>query len=118
MSTKLETNNRDKYLVSLLHSLGISSNLNGYEYIKVAIALRLDHHNKSTVGIYREIANIYEVRPSNVERAIRYAVETGFIRGNHELIESLFGYSFDESKGKATNSEFIATIAEHIRMET
>ena len=104
--------------MSLLHGLGISSNLSGYKYIKEAVLLSLHHPKKSTVELYREIAHIFDTRPGNVERSIRYAIEVGFCKGNQELIESLFGYSFDENKGKATNSEFIATIVERIQMET
>lgn len=118
MSTIVKTNDKGKYLVSLLHGLGISSNLIGYKYIKQAIVLSLEHPKKSTVELYREIADIYDTRPSSVERSIRYAVETGFSKGDQELIESLFGYSVDENKGKATNSEFIATIVERIQLET
>lgn len=118
MHIAVKANNIDKYLVSLLHELGMSSSLNGYKYIKEAVLICLDDPKQSTVELYRTIADIFGTKPANVERGIRYAIEIGFSKGSQCLIESLFGYTIDENKGKTTNSEFIATLVERIQLDT
>lgn len=107
-------------ITSLLHSLGIPSHIKGYSYIRDSIDLM--YNNPSMIGaitkeLYPEIADRYETTSSRVERAIRHAIEVSWSRGDYDLMESLFGHSVDYDRAKPTNSEFIATIADKLRLE-
>lgn len=107
-------------ITSLLHSLGIPSHIKGYSYIRDSIDLM--YNNPSMIGaitkeLYPEIADRYETTSSRVEGAIRHAIEVSWSRGDYDLMESLFGHSVDYDRAKPTNSEFIATIADKLRLE-
>lgn len=121
-SDKLIVNNKDlkQAITTLLHSLGIPSHIKGYLYIRDGVDLMFN--NPSMIGaitkeLYPEIASKYETTSSRVERAIRHAIEVSWSRGDYDLMESLFGHSVDYDKAKPTNSEFIATIADKLRLE-
>lgn len=105
---------------SLLHSLGVPSHIKGYEYIREGIGLM--YSNPTIIGaitkeLYPEIASKYNTTSSRVERAIRHAIEISWNRGDYDLMEEVFGHSVDFDKAKPTNSEFIATIADKLRIE-
>lgn len=107
-------------ITKLLHELGVPSHIKGYLYIKEGINLIFSNPlmaNAITKELYPSIAKKYETTNSRVERAIRHAIEVSWNRGNWELMEEIFGYSVDIDKAKATNSEFIVTLADKLRLE-
>ena len=114
-----DNNDVKQELSKLLHELGIPSNIKGYEYLRDAI---INIYNSKKVtgitkGLYPEIANKYDTSPSKVERAIRHAIEISSNRGNLDLMDEIFGHSVDIEKAKPTNSEFIVTIADKLKLE-
>ncbi len=105
---------------NLLHSLGVPSHIKGYEYIREGIGLL--YNKPSILGaitkeMYPEIAVKYNTTSSRVERAIRHAIEISWSRGDYDLMEDLFGNSVDVDRSKPTNSEFIATLADKLRLQ-
>ena len=107
-------------ITSLLHSLGIPSHIKGYNYIRDSIDLMYNHPSMIgaiTKELYPEIANRYDTTASRVERAIRHAIEVSWNRGDYDVMESLFGNSVDYDRAKPTNSEFIATLADKLRLD-
>lgn len=107
-------------ITKTLHSLGMPSHIKGYSYIREAITLL--YENPDLIGgitkiLYPEIAKTFDSTPSRVERAIRHAIEVSWNRGNWELMEEIFGHSVDIDKAKPTNSEFIVTISDKLRLE-
>lgn len=104
---------------SLLHDLGIPSHVRGYKYIREGIMLLYTSRevvNLVTKDIYPEIANRYNTTSSRVERAIRHAIEISWIRGDLKIMEDIFGNSIDFERSKPTNSEFLTTIADRIKL--
>ncbi len=104
----------------MLHSLGIPSHIKGYQYIRESIMLI--YHNPYIIGgitkeLYPEVAGKYRTTSSRVERAIRHAIEVSWNRGDYEYMEELFGHSVDYDRAKPTNSEFIATVADKLRLD-
>ena len=121
-NNKLTVKDKDlkQAITSLLHSLGIPSHIKGYLYIRDSIDLM--YNNPSMIGaitkeLYPEIALKYETTSSRVERAIRHAIEVSWNRGDYDVMESLFGNSVDYDRAKPTNSEFIATLADKLRID-
>ena len=107
-------------ITKLLHELGVPSHIKGYTFIREGINLIYNDPsiaNAITKELYPVIAKKYETTPSRVERAIRHAIEVSWNRANWELMEEIFGYSVDIDKAKATNSEFIVTLADKLRLE-
>ena len=109
------------YISTLLHSLGVPSHIKGYEYIREGIGLM--YNKPSMLGaitkeMYPAIAVKFNTTSSRVERAIRHAIEISWTRGDYDLMEDIFGHSVDYDKAKPTNSEFIATLADKIRLES
>ncbi|MBQ3474739.1 MAG: sporulation transcription factor Spo0A [Bacilli bacterium] len=107
-------------LTKLLHELGVPSHIKGYEYIREGIMLL--YNDPSIIGgitkeLYPEIAEKYNTSVSRVERAIRHAIEVSWNRGNLDLMEEVFGHSVDYDKAKPTNSEFIVTVADKLKLE-
>ena len=107
-------------ITKILHQLGIPSHIKGYQYIREAISLV--YTNPSLIGgitkeLYPEIGQKYKTSVSRVERAIRHAIEVSWNRGDWGLMEDIFGHSVDIDKAKPTNSEFIVTIADKLRLE-
>ncbi len=117
----LQNNNDLKIsLTKLLHELGMPSHIKGYEYIREGIMLL--YNDPSIIGgitkeLYPEIAEKYNTSVSRVERAIRHAIEVSWNRGNLDLMEEVFGHSVDYDKAKPTNSEFIVTVADKLKLE-
>lgn len=102
-----------------LIQLGIPAHLSGFDYLRTAIILTMCDKNilrKITKELYPAVSEVYSTTPSRVERAIRHAIEVGFSRGDLDLIENYFGNITDSSKEKATNGEFIATVADRLSM--
>ena len=107
-------------VTKLLHELGVPSHIKGYQYIREGILLL--YNNPNIVGgitkeLYPEIACRFDTSVSRVERAIRHAIEVSWNRGNLELMEEVFGHSVDYDKAKPTNSEFIVTVADKLKLE-
>lgn len=107
-------------ITKILHDLGVPSHIKGYQYIKEGIMLI--YENPSMIGgitkeLYPEIANKYNTTVSRVERAIRHAIEIAWVRGNVDAISDIFSYTISYNKSKPTNSEFIAMIADRLRLE-
>ena len=111
----------ERQISKILHSLGVPSHIKGYIYIRESI--KLMYESSDLIGgitkeIYPEIAKKYDSTISRVERAIRHAIEISWNRGDYEVMEEIFGHSVDFDRAKPTNSEFIATIADHLRLTT
>ena len=103
-----------------IHSVGVPANIKGYQYLRDAIIMSIKDTeliNAVTKQLYPRVANRHNTSPSRVERAIRHAIEVACIRGNEEELYKLFGYTVSNNKGKPTNSEFIAMIADKLRLE-
>lgn len=116
----LYKNNLNVSITKILHQLGIPSHIKGYQYIREGITLvykRPEIVGGITKELYPEIARKFDSTVSRVERAIRHAIEVSWNRGNWELMEDIFGHSVDIDKAKPTNSEFIVTIADKLRLE-
>ena len=104
----------------MLHNLGIPSHIKGYQFLRDAVCLVFE--NPEMIGgitkeLYPELASKYDTTVSRVERAIRHAVEVSWNRGDLKLMETIFGHSVDIDKAKPTNSEFIVTIADKLRLD-
>ncbi len=103
-----------------IHSVGVPANIKGYQYLRDAIIMSIKDTeliNAVTKQLYPKVATRHNTSPSRVERAIRHAIEVACIRGNEEELYKLFGYTVSNNKGKPTNSEFIAMIADRLRLE-
>lgn len=107
-------------VTDIMHEIGVPAHIKGYQYLRDAIMMvvkDLDIINSITKQLYPSIARLYNTTPSRVERAIRHAIEVAWSRGQVEAIDSLFGYTVSVGKGKPTNSEFIAMVADKLRLE-
>lgn len=107
-------------VTEILHDIGVPAHIRGYHYMREAIMLAVkdsDVLNYITKELYPTIAKKCNTTPSRVERAIRHAIEVAWSRGQVDAIDSLFGYTVSNHKGKPTNSEFIALIADNLRLE-
>lgn len=117
---KKDQKNLEALVTNVIHEVGVPAHIKGYQYLREAIMMvvnNIDIINQITKQLYPEIANKYETTPSRVERAIRHAIEVAWTRGQAETVESIFGYTISAAKGKPTNSEFIAMIADKLRLE-
>ena len=107
-------------ITGILHEIGVPAHIRGYHYMREAIMMAvddLDILNYITKELYPTIAKKCNTTPSRVERAIRHAIEVAWSRGKVEIIDSMFGYTISNQKGKPTNSEFIALISDRLRLE-
>ena len=107
-------------VTNMIHMVGVPANIKGYQYLRDAIMLAIcenDLISAVTKQLYPRVAANYNTSASRVERAIRHAIEVACTRGNEEALYSLFGYTVSNAKGKPTNSEFIAMIADKLRLE-
>jgi len=107
-------------ITGILHEIGVPAHIRGYHYMREAIMMAVDDMeilNYITKELYPTIAKKCNTTPSRVERAIRHAIEVAWSRGKVEVIDSMFGYTINNNKGKPTNSEFIALIADRMRLE-
>lgn len=107
-------------VTNILHEIGVPAHIRGYHYMREAIMMAvndIDVLNYITKELYPSIAKKYNTTPSRVERAIRHAIEVAWSRGKVDAIDKIFGYTVNTHKGKPTNSEFIALIADRLRLE-
>ena len=107
-------------VTDMLHDIGIPAHIKGYQYLRTAIMMAVEYMdmlNCITKVLYPTIAKNFQTTSSRVERAIRHAIEVAWSRGQIDILDSLFGYTVSNGKGKPTNSEFIALIADKIRLE-
>ena len=112
--------NLEALVTNVIHEVGVPAHIKGYQYLREAIMMvvnDIDVINQITKSLYPKIASKYNTTPSRVERAIRHAIEVAWGRGEQKAVESIFGYTISASKGKPTNSEFIAMIADKLRLE-
>ena len=102
-------------VTDIIHEIGVPAHIKGYQYLREAIILTIkdmDMINAVTKVLYPEVAKKFNTTPSRVERAIRHAIEVALDRGDIEVLQKFFGYTVSNIKGKPTNSEFIAMIAD------
>ena len=119
-SINLYYNNLQISITKMLHELGMPSHIKGYQYIREGISMVYDKPEMVggiTKELYPDIATKFDTTVSRVERAIRHAIEVSWNRGNWDFMEEVFGHSVDIDKAKPTNSEFIVTIADKLRLE-
>ncbi len=112
--------NLEVEVTNIMHEIGVPAHIKGYQYLRDAIMMvvkNLDIINSITKQLYPSIAREYNTTPSRVERAIRHAIEVAWSRGQMDAIDTLFGYTVSIGKGKPTNSEFIAMVADKLRLE-
>ena len=106
-------------VTDMIHQLGVPAHIKGYHYLRTAILYSIEDKTlleSVTKLLYPTVASIYDTTSSRVERAIRHAIEIAWDRGNVDTLNSFFGYTVDTSKGKPTNSEFIALITDKLRL--
>ena len=115
-----EVNALQRQVTEVIHEVGVPAHIKGYQYVREAIIIAVQDMeviNAVTKVLYPEVAKRYNTTPSRVERAVRHAIEVAWDRGDLETLQSYFGYTVSNTKGKPTNSEFIAMIADKIRLE-
>lgn len=118
----MQTKGQDLEIIvtNMIHEIGVPAHIKGYQYLRDSITMAvndMDILNSITKQLYPSIATLHKTTPSRVERAIRHAIEVAWSRGKMDTIDELFGYTVSAGKGKPTNSEFIALIADKIRLE-
>ena len=107
-------------MTNMIHEIGIPAHIKGYHYLRDSIMMAvedMDVLNAITKILYPTVAKRYQTTSSRVERAIRHAIEVAWNRGKLDILDELFGYTVSHGKGKPTNSEFIALVADTIRLE-
>lgn len=117
--TPAKVRDLEKDVTDMIHEIGVPAHIKGYQYLREAIMMSVEDIemlNSITKILYPTIAKKFSTTPSRVERAIRHAIEVAWSRGKMETLEALFGYTINTGKGKPTNSEFIALIADKIRL--
>ena len=118
--TEKKEDNLEALVTNLIHEVGVPAHIKGYQYLREAIIMvvnDIDVINQITKSLYPKIAAKFNTTPSRVERAIRHAIEVAWGRGQQDVVENIFGYTISAAKGKPTNSEFIAIIADKLRLE-
>ena len=107
-------------VTKIIHQIGVPAHIKGYQYLRTAILLTIRDSeviNSVTKILYPTVAKKYQTTTSRVERAIRHAIEVAWDRGDVETLNSYFGYTIQNDRGKPTNSEFIAMIADNLRLK-
>ncbi len=118
--SKQPAHDLEQDVTNMIHEIGVPAHIKGYQYLREAIMMSVEDPamiSSITKILYPTIAKKYQTTPSRVERAIRHAIEVAWSRGRMETLDSLFGYTVNTGKGKPTNSEFIALIADRIRLD-
>ncbi len=106
-------------VTKVIHQIGVPAHIKGYQYLRTAIMMTIDDNdiiNSVTKILYPSVAKKYQTTSSRVERAIRHAIEVAWDRGDIDTLNSYFGYTIQNNRGKPTNSEFIAMIADNLRL--
>ena len=119
-NTKNKEDNLEALVTNIIHEVGVPAHIKGYQYLRDGIIMVIEDINvlnQITKQLYPDLAKKHKTTPSRVERAIRHAIEVAWTRGQIETVESIFGYTVNANKGKPTNSEFIAMIADKLRLE-
>lgn len=117
--TPVRVKNMDVDVTNIIHEMGVPAHIKGYQYLRDAILMVIEEVNllgAVTKELYPMIAQKYITTPSRVERAIRHAIELAWDRGNVEMMNRFFGYTINLERGKPTNSEFIAMVADKLRI--
>lgn len=112
--------NLEMDVTNIIHEIGVPAHIKGYQYLRDGIMMvvnNIEVINQITKQLYPDLAKKYKTTPSRVERAIRHAIEVAWNRGQIETVENIFGYTVNSNKGKPTNSEFIAMIADKLRLD-
>ena len=107
-------------VTKIIHQIGVPAHIKGYQYLRCAILMTIEDNdiiNSVTKVLYPTVAKKYQTTTSRVERAIRHAIEVAWDRGDIDTLNSYFGYTIQNSRGKPTNSEFIAMIADNLRLK-
>ncbi len=112
--------NIETMVTSIIHEIGVPAHIKGYQYLREAILIAVNDMeviNAITKVLYPQVAKTFSTTPSRVERAIRHAIEVAWDRGDLETLNKFFGYTVSNTKGKPTNSEFIALIADRLQLQ-
>ena len=120
VKTDAKSYDLETIVTDFIHELGVPAHIKGYQYIRSAIMMvveNMDLLNFITKQLYPDIAKAYNTTASRVERAIRHSIEVAWSRGKPETMNDIFGYTIHTGKGKPTNSEFIAMVADRIRLQ-
>ncbi len=110
----------ESMVTSVIHEIGVPAHIKGYQYLREAIILAvkdMDVINAITKVLYPQVAKTFATTPSRVERAIRHAIEVAWDRGDLETLQKFFGFTVSNTKGKPTNSEFIALFADKLQLQ-
>ena len=115
-----ESADMESRVTKIIHQIGVPAHIKGYQYLRTAILMTMENNeiiNSVTKVLYPTVAKKYGTTTSRVERAIRHAIEVAWDRGDVDTLNSYFGYTIQNSRGKPTNSEFIAMIADNLRLK-
>ena len=115
-----DANSIETMVTSIIHEIGVPAHIKGYQYLREAIIIAvgdMDVINAITKVLYPQVAKTFQTTPSRVERAIRHAIEVAWDRGDLDTLQRFFGYTVSNTKGKPTNSEFIALIADKLQLQ-
>ena len=110
----------EKHVTDIMLEIGVPAHLKGYHYLRAAIIMSgkdMEVASSVTKLLYPEVAKHYKTTDQKVERAIRNAIEVSWVRGNTETFEEMFGYSASTGKSRPTNSEYIARVADKVRLD-
>ena len=120
MDESKKEENLEALVTNIIHEVGVPAHIKGYQYLRDSIKMAvtdMDILNSITKQLYPTIAKMHKTTPSRVERAIRHAIEVAWDRGDLETLQKYFGYTVSNAKGKPTNSEFIAMIADSLSLQ-
>ena len=115
-----DKNSIENLVTGIIHEIGVPAHIKGYQYLREAIIIAvndMDVINAITKVLYPQVAKTFQTTPSRVERAIRHAIEVAWDRGDLDTLQRFFGYTVSNTKGKPTNSEFIALIADKLQLQ-
>ncbi len=120
ISRKPDKTSIETMVTGIIHEIGVPAHIKGYQYLREAIIIAvndMDVINAITKVLYPQVAKTFQTTPSRVERAIRHAIEVAWDRGDLDTLQRFFGYTVSNTKGKPTNSEFIALIADKLQLQ-
>ena len=120
LSRRSNVQSIESLVTSIIHEIGVPAHIKGYQYLREAIIIAvndMDVINAITKVLYPQVAKTFQTTPSRVERAIRHAIEVAWDRGDLDTLQRFFGYTVSNTKGKPTNSEFIALIADKLQLQ-
>ena len=120
MMKRLDKPGIETMVTNIIHEIGVPAHIKGYQYLREAIIIAVEDmevSNAITKVLYPQVAKTFQTTPSRVERAIRHAIEVAWDRGDLDTLQRFFGYNVSNTKGKPTNSEFIALIADKLQLQ-